>query len=117
MRTKTLKTIIATGAIIFATSAFAVTDYSKYSLQELAQMRGTMMQKSQEERDAFRAAWQEKMRNATPEERQTYMRGRGRGNCNGSGMQSGSYSTNSTRRGQGYGRGYGRGRGQGQRSW
>ncbi len=115
MKAKTLKTIIAAGAILFATSAFAATDYSSYSLQDLAKMRGTMMQKSQEERDAFRAAWQEKMRNATPEERQTYMRGRGRGNCDGSGMQNGSCQNNGSGRGQGYEHGHGRGHGH--RSW
>jgi len=32
MKAKTLKTIIAAGAILFATSAFAVTDYSSYAI-------------------------------------------------------------------------------------
>ncbi len=78
MKSITLRTVLAAGALFIAIPALAA-DYSSYSLQELSQMRGTMMDKSQEEREAFRNAWMEKMRNATPEERSLYSGAQGKG--------------------------------------
>lgn len=85
MKLSTFKTVLIAGALLLAVPALAA-DYSSYSMQELSQMRGTMMDKSQEEKDAFRNAWRQKMRNATPEERAEYSRSRGKGHDKGQGM-------------------------------
>ena len=47
-------------------------DYSSYSTEELSQMRGTLYNASQEEREAFRAEWQKRLQEMTPDERRTY---------------------------------------------
>lgn len=111
MKHGTFKTALIAGALLLAVPALAA-DYSNYSMQELSQMRGKMMDKSQEEKDAFRNAWRQKMQNATPEERAKNSRGRGQrmghhygqqGNCgNGNCGQSD------------YGKGHRKGMGNGQ---
>ena len=98
-------------------------DYSSYSTQELAAMRGTLRNASPEERAAFRQEWQKRMQNMTPEERAQYMnsapRGRGQGMGYGRGQGNcpryatgGNYTQNTPYAGSGFrgGRGYGRGR-------
>jgi hypothetical protein len=99
---------------ILAGNAFAV-DYSEYTTEELANMRGTLQDASPEERDAFRAEWQERLQDMAPEERQKYSgrpdnaqsqprEGRVQGSGNAQGR--GGY-------GKGAGRGLGRGSGKG----
>lgn len=53
--------------------AFAATDYSTMTTEELAARRGTMQNATEEERNAFRNEWRERIRNMNPEERQQYM--------------------------------------------
>jgi hypothetical protein len=67
--------LIATLVLAVAISASVVFafDYSKYTTDELNKMRGTMQNVTQEERDTFRAEWQKRIQNMTPEERQEYM--------------------------------------------
>ncbi len=105
-------------ALMIGTSALAV-DYSQYSTEELSKMRGTLRNATEEEREAFRAEWQKRMREMSPEERmkyvgppdnatrdgQGYQYGRGKGRGQGQGMGQG--------QGQGMGRGMGKGRGMG----
>lgn len=79
----TTKLLVAATCALFVAGPVMATDYSSYTLQELSQMRGSMMDKSQEERNAFRDAWRQKMQEASPEERAQYSRGwgsRGSGN-------------------------------------
>ena len=55
--------ILVLGLGVLAGNAFAE-DYSRYSTEELANMRGTLQDASQEERDAFRAEWQKRLQQA-----------------------------------------------------
>ncbi len=88
-------------------------DYSSYSTDELAAMRGTLQNATVEERNAFRAEWQKRMQQMSPEERTQYMgppknaprSGYGAGNGQGKGYGKGS--------GKGYGMGAGAGNGYG----
>jgi len=106
MKKGTIMAMATVAILAVSAPAMAVTDYSSYSLQELAQMRGTMSDKSLEERQAFRDAWRAKIQNASPEERATYMRGKGYG-------ARGSYNNNNSYKGQGNGTCNGSGRGMG----
>lgn len=87
---KTIALCIGVFTLISASQIMA-TDYSTYSTQELAQFRGTLQNASQEEKDAFRSAWQSK----TAEEKQLYAAqnqnnaGKGTGTCDGTGTGSG----------------------------
>ena len=71
MLRKTLYALIL--AAMVATPAWAGTDYSSMTTEELSQMRGTLRNATQEERDAFRAVWQERVRNMSTEEMQRYI--------------------------------------------
>ena len=53
-------------------NAFAA-DYSQCTTEELANMRGTMQDASEEERDTFRAEWQKRLQEMTREERHKYV--------------------------------------------
>jgi uncharacterized protein (DUF2236 family) len=64
-------TIIAM-AMMLGGVAYAVTDYSSYSTEELSRIRGTLQSASPEERDAFRKEWQSRMQQMSPEERIRY---------------------------------------------
>lgn len=112
--------ILVLGLGILAGNAFAA-DYSQYTTEELANMRGTLQDASEEERDAFRAEWQKRLQDMTPEERQEHVgkpdnaqsqpgagRMHGRGNAQGGG----GYGKGA---GRGFGRGSGKGRGGGKR--
>ncbi len=77
--------------------------------------RGTLQDASPEERDAFRAEWQERLQDMAPEERQKYsgrpdnaqsQQGEGRVQGSGNAEGRGGY-------GKGAGRGFGRGSGKG----
>ena len=115
----TLGTVIV-GLGLLLTITAGATDYQSYSIGELNDMRGSMATASAEERNAFRAARQEKMQALTPDEHLTYQTngGKGAGNGNGTAMRArdgsgdGSmkrYGGSSTGRGTGSGGGQHRG--------
>ncbi|MEF3169238.1 MAG: hypothetical protein K6360_07945 [Deltaproteobacteria bacterium] len=68
---------LVTGIALFPMAAMAA-DYSGYSNEELAAMRGTMQNATEEERNAFRCEWQNRMQDMTPEEMAQYT-GKGQG--------------------------------------
>ena len=104
-----ISTILA-GSLLSATLAFAATDYSAMTTEELAAQRGSMKQSTMEERNAFQNEWQNRMQKMSPEEKQKFMGqpenaprdGSGQKNGQGKGMGSG---------GSGMGSGGGMGRG------
>lgn len=72
MRMKSLSVIgLVLVLMIGITPAWGV-DFSTYTNEELASMRGTMRNATSEERTAFRGEWQERLQAMTPEERQQY---------------------------------------------
>ena len=70
-KTKMLRisTILA-GSLLSATLAFAATDYSAMTNEELAAKRGSMKETTVEERNAFQNEWQKRVQQMSPEERQ-----------------------------------------------
>lgn len=105
---------------ILAGNAFAV-DYSQYTTEELAEMRGTLQDASPEERDAFRTEWQKRLQNMSPAERQKYsgrpdnarsQEGAGRMQGSGNAQGRGGYGNGA---GRGSDRGFGKGRHGGRR--
>ena len=97
-------------------------DYQTMTTEELSELRGTMYDASQEERDAFRTEWKNRIDRMTAEEKQQYLGaggGRGQGNRTGEGLGDGTGrgrgggrgGTNSNGGGQGNGQGAGRGAG------
>ena len=100
------KPVLTSLAVLTMLTVAQAADYQSMSTQELSQLRGTMYDKSQEERDAFRAEWQLRINQMTEEEKESYLGsggGRGQGNRSGTGL------------GDGTGRGRGNGQqGQGQ---
>ncbi len=112
--------IIVLGFGLLSGNAFAE-DYSQYTTEELAGMRGTLQDASEEERDDFRAEWQKRVQDMTPEERQEYtgrpenarsQPGAGRMQGRGNAQDRGGYGKGM---GRGSGRGFGKGRGGGRR--
>jgi hypothetical protein len=91
--------LLAAMLVMAAAPAWAATDYSSMSNEDLSAMRATMRNASEEERNAFRTEWQQRTRSMTTEERQQYsgrpanapmdgsgyQQGRGRGNGGGGG--------------------------------
>ena len=53
--------------------AFAATDYSVMTTEQLSAMRGTMQHATEEDQNAFRNEWQERIRNMNMTERQKYI--------------------------------------------
>lgn len=105
---------------ILTGNTFAV-DYSQYTTEELADMRGTLQDASPEERDAFRVEWQKRFQKMTPEERQKYsgrpdnawsQEGAGRMQGSGNAQGRGGYGKGA---GRGSDRGFGKGRHGGRR--
>jgi len=75
MKTRTMfriSTVLA-GSLLSATLAFAATDYSAMSNEELAAKRGSMKESTVEERNAFQNEWQNRVQKMSPEERQKAM--------------------------------------------
>ncbi len=87
---KGIKIALIIGGLMMATGVYAASDYSNYSIDELAKMKGSLKNATQEERNAFRSAWQEKIRSLSPGERQTYTRG---GQGSGVGRRGSGYNT------------------------
>lgn len=109
-----ISTILA-GSLLCATMAWAVTDYSAMTNEELAAKRGTMQQATMEERNTFQNEWQKRVQQMSPEEKQKAM-GQpenaprdGSGQKNGQGRGMGSRSGSGTGGGMGSGSGMGRG--------
>lgn len=95
-------------------------DYQSMTTRELSELRGTMADASQEQRDAFRAEWKKRIEQMTEEEKQQYFGaggGRGQGNRSGDGLGDGTGrgkgggkgTTNSNGAGPGNGQGAGKG--------
>ncbi len=59
------------GALMLVTPVWAV-DYSNMTTEELAALRGTRSQATQEEQAAFKQEWQGRVQQMTPEERQQF---------------------------------------------
>lgn len=101
-----LKPVLTALVVLTMLTMAQAADYQSMSTQELSQLRGTMYNKSQEERDAFRAEWQSRINKMSEEEKANFLgsgSGRGQGNRSGTGL------------GDGTGRGRGNGlQGQGQ---
>ena len=101
-----LKPVLTTLVVLTMLTVAQAADYESMSTQELSQLRGTMYNKSDEERDAFRSVWQQRINQMSEEEKANYSgsgSGRGQGNRSGTGL------------GDGTGRGRGNGQqGQGQ---
>ena len=64
---------ILTGSLLCAALAFAATDYSAMTNEELAAQRGSMKQSTIEERNAFQNEWQNRVQKMSPEEKQKAM--------------------------------------------
>jgi len=104
VKVKSLKAVLSIMAVLaFSVTGALAVDYSQYSTEELAAMRGQMRNATQEERDAFRKEWQSRIQNMDPAERSKYQKV-GAKNFRGSTCQGAGY---------GYGRGGGRGNGHG----
>lgn len=91
--------LIATGILLMSVSAWAATDYSAMSTEELSKIRGTLQSATEEERNAFRNEWQNRVQTMTAEERQQFMGPQAKGTGKG--------------QGKGMGKGMGKGKGKG----
>ena len=96
---------------LLSAPVWAITDYSSISDDELSALRGTIGRAGQEEKDAFRKEWRNRVRNMNQEERQKQ---NVRSECpqDGSGSQYGRGGSGDCS-GRGYGSGGGRGSGNG----
>jgi hypothetical protein len=85
-----MRQILSTSALLCALglaagTAWAATDYSAMTTEELAAKRGAMQNATVEERNAFHNEWQKRIQQMQPEDRQKYMQGQGAGMGQGSG--------------------------------
>lgn len=103
MRKKMATSLLAALAVFTLNSPAWSTDYTTMTTEELNNVRGTLYNATEAERNAFRNEWQKRINQMTPEERTQYMGpGKGKGKGYGGG------------KGQGSGKGAGQGQGQGQ---
>ncbi len=107
MKNKSLLVGLLAGTIFLGGMAWAV-DYSQYSTEELAKMRGNMRQMSPEERRAFHEEWRKRMREMDPEKRWSYMGPPESARQNGKGHKNGQERHH---QGKGWHRGWHKGRG------
>lgn len=84
-------------------------DYSSMTTEELAELRGTMQNATQEEHAAFQQEWQNRLRHMTREERQRHIGPPADAPRDGSGMQYGGKGNGDRQRGDKGGRGGGPG--------
>ena len=68
----TIRLGLAALLISLTASPLMAADYSTMSTAEMAAMRGTMQQATQEERSAFQQEWQHRIRQMSPAEQQQY---------------------------------------------
>ena len=110
-------TLVFIGLLSLASYSPAA-DYSSMTTEELSQLRGTLQTASQEERDAFRSEWLERVESMTVAERQAYGSpgngyGNGKGNAAGAGSANGTGSGSGTADCDGTAKGPGNGDGSG----
>ncbi len=106
---------LVVGLALCATSVWAA-DYSGYSTDELAAMRGSMREVSDEDRGRFRAEWKKRVNELPVEERAKYTTRPENAEGGGQGQGKGGKSNRSETRkhdGSGQNGGYGGGGGQG----
>ena len=113
---KRILVILVLAFAVLSDNAFAE-DNSQYTTGELANMRGTMQDASEEERDTFGAEWQKRLQDMTREERQKYVGKPDNAQCQaGAGrMQGGGNTQGRGGYGKGAGREFGKGMGGGRR--
>jgi len=61
-----------TAVMLAAAAPASAADYSRYSNDELARMRGSMQNATTEERNAYRTEWQQRVAAMRPEERSAF---------------------------------------------
>lgn len=83
------RTVLVLCSLVLMSGAAWAADYTKMSTQELSNLRGTLLNASQEEWLAFHKEWQKRIGQMKPEELQQFV---------------------GPRRGAGWGRGFGGGR-------
>ncbi len=74
--------VFVTGALVLSAGTCFSADYQAMTNEELSAIRGTHSNATQEERDAFRAAWTSRLDRMTPAERERFA-GTGMGSGNG----------------------------------
>jgi len=89
-KTKMLRiSAILASSLLSATLAFAATDYSSMTNEELAAHRGSMKESTLEERSAFQNEWQNRVQKMSPEEKQKFTGQPANAPRDGSGQKSG----------------------------
>jgi len=106
MKKKMATSLLAVLAVFTMSSSAFSADYTTMSTEELSNVRGTLYNATEAERNTFRNEWQKRINQMTPEERTQYM-GSGKGAWKSKGYGSG--------KGQGSGSGKGGGQGQGKK--
>ena len=102
MKKKITTSLLAALALFIMSSPALSADYTTMTTEELSNVRGTLYNAPEAERNAFRNEWQKRINQMTPEERTQYM-GSGKGKGKGKGYGGG--------KGQGSGMGGGQGQG------
>ena len=111
--------IFVTAALVLSAGSCFAADYQSMTNEELSAVRGTLSTATQEERDAFHAAWTSRLERMTPAEREQLVGsgpGRGNGLKDGTGRSDGPGSGpggGNSNAGSGGGRGNGPGDGSG----
>ena|SRR3990167_7788750 len=113
-QTKRISAILAF-SLLTATLAFAATDYSAMTTEELSAKRGSMKQATVEERNAFQNEWQNRVQKMSPEEKQKAMGQPENAPRDGAGQKSGQGQGRGSGMGGGGGMGSGGGMGGGRR--
>lgn len=78
--------------VLFLSGICVAADYQSMTTEELSNLRGTMYNTHQEERDAFRAEWMNRINQMTDEEKAQFLGpagGKGQGKRNAGGLGDG----------------------------
>ncbi len=78
MKKKMTTSLLAVLAVFTMSSSAFSADYTTMSTEELSNVRGTLYNATEAERNTFRNEWQKRINQMTPEERTQYM-GSGKG--------------------------------------
>lgn len=121
---KFARVVVTTANLLFlAVGPVYAADYQSMTTEELSDIRGSLYNASQEERDAFHAEWSKRLDSMSADERAQFAasgpgRGKGLQDGSGAGRQGGTGeglgNGNGNRGGKGAGKGGGRGNGGGQ---
>ncbi|WP_163335769.1 hypothetical protein [Desulfopila sp. IMCC35008] len=121
---KFTRVVVTTATVVFLTVGQGYSaDYQSMTTEELSDIRGSLYNASQDERDAFHAEWNKRLDSMSAEERAQFAasgpgRGKGLQDGSGAGRQGGAGEGlgkgNGNRGGDGTGNGGGRGNGGGQ---